>query len=145
MSWGNKIVIVFILFTALIGTLVYNAFRTNFDLVSPDYYNQELRYQEVIDGKYNAENAGGIIVSQDSSSFIIELPAQMQQETIEGEAWFYCITDASKDKKIKLDALMYAKQVIDKTQLEEGAYTLKLNWKVNATPYYAEKEVLIYK
>jgi len=49
MNWGNKLVLVFIVFGAFIGYLVYQAVNTKYDLVSKDYYKDELRYQEKID------------------------------------------------------------------------------------------------
>ena len=38
MNWGNKLMLVFIVFALLIGTLVYKSINTKYDLVSKDYY-----------------------------------------------------------------------------------------------------------
>ena len=50
MNWGHKLMIVFIAFAAMMSYLAYRAFKTEFELVDKDYYKNELKYQEVIDG-----------------------------------------------------------------------------------------------
>ncbi|OYZ47929.1 MAG: hypothetical protein B7Y19_07425, partial [Sphingobacteriales bacterium 24-40-4] len=54
MNWGNKLVVVFVAFALFMGYMVYRALSTKYDLVSKDYYKDELRYQERIDGVKNA-------------------------------------------------------------------------------------------
>lgn len=56
MNWGNRLVIVFLVFGAGMGYLVYRSMNTDFELVESDYYKQELRYQNVID-EHNSANA----------------------------------------------------------------------------------------
>ena len=54
MNWGRSLILVFIVFAAFMGYLVYRASGTHFDLVSKEYYKDELRYQDKIDGFRNA-------------------------------------------------------------------------------------------
>jgi hypothetical protein len=49
MNWGYKIAITFILFGALIIFMVVKSFQQNIDLVTDDYYQEELKYQQQID------------------------------------------------------------------------------------------------
>ena len=49
MNWGYKIMIVYLVFVAGIAVMVYNSAMQNIDLVTPDYYAKELKYQEKID------------------------------------------------------------------------------------------------
>ena len=53
MTWGNKLLLVFAAFALLIGTLVYKCMQQNFELVSKDYYNDELQLykQKKLDAK----------------------------------------------------------------------------------------------
>ena len=43
MNWGHKIIIVFVVFAAGILTLVTKSMRTRVDMVTPDYYGEELK------------------------------------------------------------------------------------------------------
>ena len=52
-SWGYKIFFAYTAFAAGILFLAYKASQQNFDLVTENYYEQELKYQDVIDQKSN--------------------------------------------------------------------------------------------
>jgi hypothetical protein len=54
MSWGKGIVIAFIAFALFIGALVTVCVRQDINLVSKNYYAEELMYQEQIDRLNNA-------------------------------------------------------------------------------------------
>ncbi len=143
MNWGNKLVVVFIVFAAGIGTLVYKAMTTKFELVSKDYYSDELRYQDKIDGQKNAAAISHVQISQDAEALLIDLPTEMKGMAITGEAWFYCKTDAVKDRKIKLAIDANGRQVIMKKQLTKGPYELKLNWQAGTNKYYTEQNIIV--
>jgi hypothetical protein len=49
MSWGKGIILVFVVFVLGIGVLVYRSMTKNIDLVTTNYYEKELKYQEQID------------------------------------------------------------------------------------------------
>ncbi len=135
MNWGNKLVIVFIAFAGMMATLVYNAVTTKFELVTKDYYREELRFQEQIDGAANAAYAGEVTLQQDHATVTLQLPAVLHASIAEGEAWFYCKTDASKDRRIpvKIENGIY---IIDRSTFLKGSYELKLKLTVDHKQYY---------
>ncbi len=135
MSWGNKLVIVFLVFAGLMATLVYNAVTTKFELVSIDYYKDELRYQEKIDGAANAAEAGKMILAQDTSTITIALPASLQTSQLKGEAWFYCKTNAKHDMRMPVQ-IENGSFVIDKKSFSKDSYELKLQLSVKNKQYY---------
>lgn len=143
MNWGNKLVFVFIAFALLMGTLVYKAMNTKYELVSKDYYKDELRYQDRIDGKNNVAGlTGKLTLTQDAETVMIDLPSEMRGVKVEGEAWFYCKTDAVRDRKIPLQVDTAARQVILKKALvKETTYELKLNWQAADQKYYIEQPI----
>lgn len=143
MSWGNKLIIVFVAFAGLIGTLVYKSMNTKFELVSKDYYKEELRYQEKIDGKTNAAKLSNVAVTQNERQLIVTLPKEMEGFVIEGELWFYCQTDATKDVRIAWNASNSNQQVVSKNNIQKGKYLLKFSWKSGNDHYYVEKEVIV--
>ena len=143
MNWGNKLIIVFILFAGLIGTMVYKAVNTKFDLVSKDYYKDELRYQDKIDGKQNANKLGNVLVSQTAEEVLLAFPEEMKGKKLEGEVLFYCKTDADKDKKITIQVDENGQQRILKNKLHKGPYELKLNWQTASDKYYTEQNIIV--
>ncbi len=143
MNWGNKLILVFILFAVLMSVLVYKSVNTRYDLVSKDYYKDELRYQDKIDGMANAAKVSDVIVSQDAANVVVDFPKELNGYKTEGEAWFYCATDDVKDKKITLQVDSNGRQTFPKNQLSKTNYLLKLSWKIGNSNYFAEKSVII--
>lgn len=146
MSWGNKLVLVFVAFAALIGTLVYKSMNTKFELVTKDYYKEELRYQQKIDGARNASQLSAVAVKQDSSFVTVVMPSELKGKSLSGEVVFYCGSDAGKDlaMPLKLDAQGdQLVQLVSKKLLAQGAYQVKLRWQANDSTYYVEKQINI--
>lgn len=143
MSWGNKLVIVFIVFAAFILTMVYKAVNTKVELVSKDYYKDELRYQDKIDGVNNANKLSSVTVSQNSNELVVDLPKEMKGLKTEGDIWFYCSNDETKDKKLSLQVDDSGRQFIAKNKISKGNYLMKLTWKSGGNSYYSEKALIV--
>lgn len=140
MSWGNKLLIVFIVFACMIGYMVVGAIDTPTNLVSEDYYKDELKFQDRIDASNNAEKLDSVQLTQNAGTVSVTLPAAMKGNNIEGEAYFYCQTNPSKDKHLTLsaDSLITS---FNKKDLPSGNLMLKLSWKVGKQNYYVEKSI----
>ena len=141
MSWGNKLVMAFVAFTALIGTLVYKAVHTRYDLVTAKYYEDELKYEDHITAVKNTAKLGDVEVTQDATTVTIALPKEMNGYAVEGNAWFYYKTNAVNDRlqafTTNTGTISFAKKA-----LPQGKNVLlKLNWKTGTENYYAEKTI----
>jgi hypothetical protein len=93
MSWGKGIILVFAVFMIGIGVMVYKSMTKNIDLVTKDYYETELKYQEQIN-KINNTNSlkEGLKLEYNGKSIIINYPADKSK--ISGEISFYKPSDA---------------------------------------------------
>ncbi|GAO45172.1 FixH family protein [Flavihumibacter petaseus] len=140
MHWGNKVMLGFVAFAAMIGYLVFQSFRTRFDLVEPDYYRNELRYQEVIDGSRRAAAiADSVQLSAEGKQVVLQLPAG---KPVSGEIWFYCAQDARLDKKFPLNPDSEGRQVF--SGIPAGIrFTAKLRWQQEEETYVVEKTLYL--
>lgn len=144
MNWGNKLLFAFIVFAAGMFFLVFRAVSTNFELVEKDYYKQELRYQQVIDGTQEANNlATQVSFSQSEKGIQLQLPEEMRNHPVSGEIWFYCAYDEKRDKKFKLETDNNAAQSFALEQIKPGNYTVKIRWEAGQKKYYAEKPLSV--
>ena len=142
MNWGNKLVLVFIIFGGLMATLVYKSVNTKFDLVSNSYYEDELTYQSIINGTSNAKELGSAVnIEAQEEAVSISIPADHLENFDGGNIWFYCVTDADKDIKSAFQPDASGKQIIPKTVLKADRYTVKLQWKSAGKDYYSEKQI----
>lgn len=144
LNWGHKLVIVFILFGTLIGYLVYRSVTTNFDLVSKEYYKDELAYQQVIDGTKRAgELSSAVAVVQDNDSLVIRFPEEMKRGSIKGQAWFYYAPDMRRDRKLPLETTGNTEVKFSRSIFIPGNYTVKISWENNGEQYYSEQKATI--
>ena len=144
MNWGQKLIMVFIVFAIGMIYLVYRCIHVNTDLVTKEYYKDELKYQDVIDGTRMANALSGRVqLNQDNEAITVQLPAEMKNERVSGKIWFYCPADAKKDRHISIAMDADAMQQISKKVLRPGSYTVKLNWKSNDKNYYTEQTFTI--
>ncbi|MFW2476140.1 MAG: FixH family protein [Sediminibacterium sp.] len=141
MNWGNKLILVFVGFAALMGTMVYKAMNTRFELVSKEYYQDELRYQDKIDGRTNAATIGAVTIHEDEQYLVFQFPPEMKAQQIKGEAWLYCKTDAVKDLRFPLTIDEDGRQLLERKKLTANKYQLKLSWEAAGKKYYLEKEI----
>lgn len=138
MNWGHKLTIVFIGFAVLIGTLVYKCTQQKFDLVSEDYYTQELKYQDKIDGSKAASEISPVKISQTATEVIIQMPGEVKGLSLKGDVWLYCANKAADDVKLPLLVDDNGMMKISKQKISGANYTAKISWIANNTHYYKE-------
>lgn len=140
LNFGHKLVLVFIAFGLLMGTLIYMSVKTEFELVSKDYYKEELAYQQVIDARNNAATLSAEIQLNYKDKLLkIQMPAEMVGKVQSGQIIFYCPSDSDKDTVLDLQTDETGQQSIEigKT-ISPAAYKLKFKWQSNDTAYYQE-------
>jgi hypothetical protein len=140
MNWGQKLMMVFIFFAIGMIYLVYRCTQVNTALVTSEYYKDELKYQDVIDGT-NMANALSrrIQLSQDKRAITVQLPDEMKNGNVSGKIWFYCAADVKKDRHISIEVDSEAIQRISKKALLPGTYTVKFDWSNCNKHYHAEQ------
>ena len=88
MSWGNRLLITFIIFGSGMIYLVYRCMNTEFELVEKDYYKNELAYQQVIDAsKRTGQLSSAARLTQATEELRLEMPEEMKGKKLKGELW----------------------------------------------------------
>lgn len=146
MNWGNRLIVVFIVFGGMISYMVYRCMRTPVDLVSANYYKEELAYQEVIDGTRaaNGLSARPKLREQASGDIDVQMPAEMNGRLVDGFIIFYCPSDMARDRQVPLEPDQRGRQLIAGRLVPAGVYTVKLSWKTGGKQYYSEQSMEIH-
>lgn len=135
MSWGTRIALLYIGFVLMIATLIVRSTMENTDLVSKDYYDQELRFQEQIDGTEALLNSGQKpTVNTVNERIVVQLPPSISQSP-EGKIVFYRPDNAKLDEVFELNT-SYSEY--DRQQFAAGAYNVRLQWKSGGEDYFFE-------
>jgi hypothetical protein len=144
-NWGHKLTLGFLAFAGMIIYMVIQSMNTRYDLVSNDYYKEELQYQQVIDGTSRANQLSSrVTVHQAGDQLNIQLPNEMQHTTVTGSLLFYSADNSKKDKTISLQTNEQAMQIIDSRAFIPGNYTVKIRWQSNGEQYFTEVPVAIH-
>src|SRR5690606_7444143 len=100
-NWGLKITGVYLGFVAIILTLVIGSMRQDFDLVSEDYYAQELAYQNVLDaGKNQNGLSAPAKIHANEAALTVDFPAEFRGKSITGNIHLYSPVNSSWDKMV---------------------------------------------
>jgi nitrogen fixation protein FixH len=140
-SWGYKIFIAYATFAFGILFLAYKASHQNFDLVTENYYEAELKYQDVIDQKSRVAQLSETPKIQHTVNTIsIRLPKEFAGKTVDGEVYLYRPSDATKDiRKLFSSATGFCELNLEKDL--SGAYELKLSWKSEGKTFLHEQRI----
>lgn len=142
-GWGWKIAVLYGGFVVLILTLVLKANSQHFDLVSKDYYEEEIAYQKVLDaGKNQSALSQPVSIHANSSAVVIEFPAEFRSKIMTGDVRFYAPVNAEWDRdfKINTDNNTFT---IQRSALHNTRYTIKISCTVDGKSYYQESEILL--
>ncbi|NMM50241.1 FixH family protein [Marinigracilibium pacificum] len=145
MNWGHKIILAFVFFILIMGTLVTVAMKQDFHLVEEEYYKEELAYQGVIDKVENYNSLSvkpEISVNDEEGVLVVEFDENNIPE--EGLVHFFRADNPAHDRKINLvKNERGSSYVFDISLMEKGKYLLKLNWKDSSKEYYTEKPIYL--
>lgn len=144
MSWGFRITILYLSFVALIVTLVVMCYGQKVELVSKDYYKQELQYQDRIDAINNANSATHTIHhAVDANGILLTAGPEFLQSGFKGTVNFFRPSDSSKDFNTELKFDAEGKQMIAGDKLEKGLYKMQLSWQSGGKNYFKEQVITI--
>lgn len=144
LNWGHKLILVFLVFGGLMSFLVYRSVKTNFELVSKEYYKDEIAYQQVIDGTRQAERLSSkLSLVQQNDSVSIRFPEEMRSGLVTGSAWFYYASDARRDRRLPIALDGSREQKISDSYFLPGNYTAKIWWQHGGKQYYTEQIMTI--
>lgn len=146
-SWWPKLIIAtYACFILFIGNMVRQAMSSDIDLVSKDYYQKEIAYQQHIDQVEATQSMGKQVLlnyAAAAQQFSVVFPAQTAQDSISGQLLFFRPSNASQDFTLPLDLNQDGQQHVATGKLEKGLWKVQLNWKQAGQDYYLQKNITV--
>lgn len=143
-GWGNRILLLYLGFVALIVTLVVMSYKVDINLVRADYYEQEKLYDSKYLGMQNIRDLGkDVEVNFTEKGIAVMLPNNPQEGEMAGSIHFFRPSGAGLDvldsfKLSETNSLVYANE-----NFQKGKYLLWVNWKQGDKNYYSEQAVIV--
>ncbi len=142
MNFGKGIVVSFILFALFIAVLVVVCVRQDVNLVSDNYYQEELVHSEKMDQIKNTNlllEQPNILVLKD----YVELHFSRLLDVEKGEVIFIRPSDSNLDKIFKVESGAGDVQQFKLIDFEKGQYRVRFKWTMEGRDYFYEKLIVI--
>jgi hypothetical protein len=144
-SWGHGVVVALALFMGFILFMVFvfpNG-KQNSEMVSDNYYEDELHFQKVIDSKKNAEQLEEKpIYSETNEGIKITFPDNIIPDGKKIDFSLFRTDDKNLDVNKTLNLSNNSDFIIPKEILVKGSYTLKVKWEIDKKGYQIDYDVL---
>ncbi|MBT8326027.1 MAG: FixH family protein [Winogradskyella sp.] len=143
-NWGTSIVIAIVAFIGFILFFVIKMStnsKYDHDLVTEDYYQQELLYQTDIDKETNSRNLKeDVRITQLSEGIDITFPKNLDISLIKGKVFLYRPSNKQLDFEIPI-SLSNHNLLIPDNRLLDGRWNIKIDWSYKENNYLFKKEL----
>jgi nitrogen fixation protein FixH len=145
MSWGNKILIGFLVFVVGMSSMVYIAMKQTNEMVDGNYYEKELAFQDKIDAaKHLNALQEKVSIEYKNDYILIKLPKQATSHQPKGIVQFLRSSEQSKDINVALTVNENGELRLSKSKFIAGAYQLTIDWADGNVSYYYNQQVIIH-
>ena len=144
--WPYAIIATFILFGIGTASLVTLACSQKVDLVSANYYEQEILYQKQIDRMQRSDSPAvrpAITYDRAAGRIIISMSTIQNSGSISGHIQFYRPSAAGLDRAQPLALDSLGTQTLDARKLRSGLWKIRLSWTAGGREYFTEESLVI--
>lgn len=141
-NWGTGIVIAFIGF---IGFILFFVIRmslddkANHDLVTEEYYKEELAYQKEIDAETNANELSiKLEINKTAEGLVIQFPTDIDYKKIKGIVSLYRPSNKHLDFDLPI-SLSNLHLLIPDKRLLDGRWDIKIAWVYHGKPFLVKE------
>jgi len=144
-NWGTGIVIAFIAFISFIMYFVINMNinkKYDHDLVTEEYYKEELEYQKDIDKENNSKDLeSNITWKKTDKGLQIVFPENLDFKKIKGNVFLYRPSNKQFDFETQVSLSDHNLLIPDK-RLLDGRWNIKVDWQYQGKSYLYKKEIV---
>ena len=144
LGWGYIITILYVGFVAMMVVMVSLTMRQKVDLVSKDYYEEELHYQDRIDKINRTQKLKDALtweIQKTGVTFIY--PQEFKGRQISGTVMFTRPSDAALDRTMLIATDTAGRQFISTKKFKTGVHKIQINWVVDNIEYFNESVITI--
>jgi hypothetical protein len=144
--WPVAIIAVFAVFIAGTAGLIVMACAHRTDLVSRDYYEQELRFQgqlERVERTRRLQPPVAVAYDPARRQLRLSLPPDHARRDARGRIRFYRASAAALDREVNLALDADGRQAVDVADLRRGAWKVRVSWTVEGEEFSLDQNLWI--
>lgn len=143
-NWGTGIVASIVIFVLLNLVFVLFIMNQRYDLVTNDYYEQEIKYQQVIDKQNNLfALSKEIEFKVNKNEVTVIFPEDLRGRELNGNLVFYRAVNADLDFKIPINLNDSLSQTVNFSGREPGYWKVTVDFSDGKLEYLQEKKLII--
>lgn len=144
LSWGQGIFLTMTAFVLLMAWFAWRAYMHSEELVTENYYEQELVYQHQIDKRNNLAALGGnAAVLGEAGRIVVQLPEAHRGHAVKGVARLLRPSDHRADRELPLVPDSLGRCTLDMADALRGAYRISVDWEVDGKGFLLESDVYL--
>ena len=148
-NWGHGIVLGIIGFISFILFFVVQMLSSkDYDhhLVTANYYEKEMYYQNEIDAIENYAQMSGSIEGQSiDTGYQLKFPERYSGKKLNGTVFLYRPSNQSLDFDMPLTLSESSHLLIPSTGLVDGRWNIKITWEDDGIAYQYEEKINFYR
>ena len=142
MNWGHKITIVIVIFIISMLSMVFVAFKQTNEMIDKDYYNEEIKYQTLIDASRNLNAIGSVnLLTKTDENLVISIPSSLVQKFEEGKLELIKSSAEKDDRSFKITPDASGVYKVSLSKVPTGFYKARIWFTSDKKPYYREQEI----
>ncbi|KAA9327688.1 FixH family protein [Hymenobacter busanensis] len=144
--WPYAIIAVFVLFATFIGYMVKQAMSSSVDLVSKDYYEQELQHQQRMEATARTQALPAqvtITYDETGHDLGLQIPAALTSPQPTGKVQFFRPSDQRLDFTVPLQVDATGAQHLSTARLKPGYWRIRLDFTAGGEAYFQEKNISV--
>ncbi|HPF90324.1 MAG: FixH family protein [Flavobacteriales bacterium] len=143
MNWGKGIALALTAFAVMMGWFLVKASQNPEPLVTEDYYAEELRFQQRIDGMVRAQKLSApVAMTFERGRVVLRFPHEMEGEHLTGNLQLIRPNAPMADRSIpfRTDRV---ELVLNEVELLPGRYNAALTWTARGEELFTEEKVFV--
>lgn len=144
-NWGTGLAIwlaLFIVFILYFVIRISTEDKYDYDLVTEEYYQKEMVFQQEIDAEENSNSLDGYITGEKvAEGWLLTFPNNIDYTKIVGTVFLYRPSNKKLDFQLPLQ-LTSSKMLIPDQKFIAGRWNTTVQWTYNGEDYLYKKEIV---
>ena len=142
--WPYGILLFFVLLLGALAVVVAIAATHQESMVSENYYEQELKFQDQINSAARAEKSGARIqLDAAAGKLVVALPARQLAQKLSGAIEFYRPSAPGLDREYSLAPDATGSQTVDVSRLTAGLWQVRVKWRAAGQDYFLQQRITL--